>query len=230
MVRVAASRLHDQLQQIGALQGRLNGAIAIVIALVVGTVVLLPALWATSQHLNTIAHEGGHALMGALMGRRVTSVTMKPAGTGLTITEGAPGLSVVLFQLFGYFSPGLFGLGAAKMIALGHIVAVLWVFLVGLVILLVVARGFFAPLCIVCAGVLLYLAAWYAAVGLQVLIAYGLTWFLLISGFVQVIRHGRAAGDAGLLRTNTHLPKGLWSLLWLIGSTITLILGATLLV
>jgi Peptidase M50B-like len=227
MVRVAASPWTNELQRIGALQGRLNGGLALLIGLAAAVVALLPALWEMGQHLNTAAHEGGHALMCVLMGHRVMSVTMKANGDGLTVHRGDYSF---LISVVGYISPGLLGLGSAKLIAMGHIVAVLWLYLLGLAILLIVARGWFAPAWILTAGFLLYLTVRYSDVGFQVLVAYGMTWLLLISGFTMVLAHWTKAGDATNLREHTHLAKGFWAFLWLLGSTLTLIIGVILLV
>lgn len=222
--------LHYELRQIGALQGRLPGPVTVLIGLAAAVVVLVPAAWAASRYLYTIAHEGGHALMGAAMGHRITSVTMGRDGSGLTKSVGPPGLAVFLFQFFGYLAPSALGLGAAKLIEVGHIIAVLWLLLLALAALLVAARGSLARTCIVCTGVLLYLAARYALLGAQVAIAYGITWFLLISGVAMVLKHWRAGGDRDLLSSTTHLPRGLWSPLWFIGSVVALLAGASLLV
>jgi hypothetical protein len=227
MVRMAASPWADDLQRIGALQGRLNGEVALLIGLAAAVVAFLPALWDLGQHLNTAAHEGGHALMAVLVGHRVMSVKMQMNGDGLTLHQGDYSF---LVSVAGYLSPGLLGLGAAKLIAMGHIVAVLWLYLLGLAILLIVARGWFAPVWIVTAGFLLYLTVRYADLGFQVLVAYGMTWLLLISGFTMVLAHWTGAGDAQNLRAHTHLFKGFWAFLWLLGSTLTLIVGTTLLV
>lgn len=228
MVRVAISPWHHELQQIGDLQGRLNGFVAVLIGLVAAVVVLLPALWEVSQHANTMAHEGGHALMCALMGQKIDSVTMKLNGDGATTPNQKEKYSSVV-GVIGYLAPGLLGLGAAKLIEMRHIVDVLWLLLLGLVLLLLVARSWFAPTCVLATGFLLFLAIRYASLGLQVVIAYGLTWFLLLSGFTMVIKHGTNAVDAESLKKATRLPKGLWALIWLMGSTFTLILGAALL-
>lgn len=229
MVPVAISPWHHQLQQIGALQGRLNGFLALLIGLVAAIAALMPALWEVSQHVNTMAHEGGHALTGALMGMKIKSVEMKLNGDGATKPAAAEKYSLVV-GVIGYLAPGLLGLGAAKMIELRHIVDVLWLLLLGLAVLLVVARGWFAPLCVLASGLLVFLIIRYAPLGLQVTVAYGLTWFLLISGFTMVLKHGRGAVDAASLRKHTRMPRGLWALIWLMGSTVTLIVGATLLV
>jgi len=226
---VAMSPWHHELQQIGDLQGRLNGFLAILIGLTAAVVVLLPALWEVSQHVNTMAHEGGHALMCVLIGQKLDSVKMKLDGTGATSPSKNEKYSRTV-GVIGYLAPGLLGLGAAKLIEMRHIVDVLWLFLLGLLLLLVVARGWFAPICVLATGFLLYLIVRYGSVGLQVVVAYGMTWFLLFSGFTMVIKHNRNAGDAGNLRKATHVPESLWVLIWLIGSTFTMILGAVLLV
>jgi Peptidase M50B-like len=228
MVRMAASPWTHELDRIGALQGRLNGGLALLIGLAAAVIALLPALWDLGQHLNTAAHEGGHALMCVLVGHRVKSVEMQMNGDGLTVHSGR-GYSV-LVDVVGYLSPGLLGLGAAKLIAMGHIVAVLWLYFLGLAILLIVARSWFAWVWILTAGFLLYLTVRYADLGFQVLVAYGMTWLLLISGFTAVLAHWTKAEDAKNLRENTRVFKGFWAFLWLLGSSVTLIVGTTLLV
>jgi hypothetical protein len=229
MVHVVASGNHGELQRIIAVQARLNGTVALLIGLAATLVTLLPVLWEISQHVNTMAHEGGHALMGALVGHRVMSVRMEANGDGVTLTRGRAGLGSVVTGFVGYPAPGLLGLGAAKLIAMGHIVAVLWLLALALAVLLLVARGWFAVTCVLCAGFLLYLTLRYASLGTQVTVAYGTTWFLLISGFAVVVSHGVNAGDAANLKSRTRLPAGLWAGLWFLGSVCTLVLGAKLL-
>lgn len=227
---MVASARHGQLQQILGLQGRLNGTVALLIGLAAALVTLFPVLWEISQHVNTMAHEGGHALMGALVGRRALSVRMEANGNGVTHSAGKPGFGSVLTGFVGYPAPGLLGLGGAKLIAMGHIVAVLWLLALALAVLLLVARGWFAVTCVLCAGFLLYLTLRYASTGAQVTVAYGVTWFLLISGFAVVVSHGVNAGDAANLKSRTRLPRGLWAGLWFLVSVCTLTLGAKLLI
>jgi hypothetical protein len=229
MVHVVASGNHGELQRIIAVQARLNGTVALLIGLAAAVAAVLPLLWEIGQHVNTMAHEGGHALTGAFVGHRVRGVRMEINGNGETAFVWRPGADKILTGLIGYLTPGLLGLGAAKLIAMGHIVAVLWLLLLGLVVLLLVARGFFAVTCVLCAGFLLYLTLRYASLGTQVTVAYGLTWFLLISGFTVAVSHGRNAVDAGILKSWTRMPRGLWAGLWFLGSVCTLVLGAKLL-
>lgn len=218
------------LNHVGLIQHRLPASVSLAIGLLAAAAAVMPALWAASQHLHVIAHEGGHALMGSAMGHRVSGVSMNVKGTGVTRTIGAGGLRIFLTSFFGYLAASAAGVGAAKLISLGHSVAVLWLLILGLAILLLVAQGFFAWFCIACAGVLLFLTARYTAIGAQLAIVYGITWFLLISGVTVSVKHWKTSGDAANLRKQTHLPRVLWSVLWLIGCVTALVYGAGLLV
>lgn len=227
---MAAPSLQDHLQEIGALQHRLAGPVVILIGVAAAAVVFFPAVWAASKYLYTMAHEGGHALMGSAMGHKINSVTMEWNGNGLTRATGPAGLRVFFYQFFGFLAPSAIGLGAAKLIEVGHIIAVLWLLLLALAALLLIARGHVAWTCIICTGLLLYLTVRYAPFGAQVIMAYAITWFLLISGVVAVLRTWAAPGDRDELRKMTHLPRGLWPVLWLAGSGIALVAGARLLI
>ncbi len=76
-------------------------------------------------------------------------------------------------------------------------------------------RSAFGIAAVLGTGVLIYLVARYAPVGAEVALAYGLAWFLLLSGILVVLADGRGAGDASSLRQRTHVPRGLWVGLWL---------------
>jgi len=227
---VGAPSFHQELEQIIAVQARLPASVVVLIGGAAATVVLLPPLWAASKYLYVMAHEGGHAFMASLAGLRITSVTMEPNGNGLTTVMAPRGLGVFLFQFFGYLAPSALGVGTAKLIQVGHIVAVLWLLLLALAVLLLSARGFFAWTCIIGAGFLLYSIARYSTLGMKVFTAYVLTWFLLISGLAVVLRHWRSEGDRALLKSSTGLPKWFWPPLWLIGSIAALLTGGALLV
>ena len=70
----------------------------------------------------------------------------------------------------------------------------------------------------------------YASVSLQVVMAYGMTWVLLLSGFRMAVQHGNKAGDALILKGQTHLPRWLWALLWVAGTFGAVYIGWRLLV
>jgi hypothetical protein len=63
----------------------------------------------------------------------------------------------------------------------------------------------------------------------QVLSAYAITWFLLVSGVRIIAEHGKDAGDAGILHKMTGIAASFWPIPWLLGSLAALVFGATLL-
>jgi hypothetical protein len=191
--------------------------------------VIFSDLWSATKHLDAMAHEGAHAAVGAMFGRRVTSVRLYRNATGDTTLNPARGLGFIIAGIVGYLGPSGFGLAAAELIRIGHSVAVLWLALLLLLILLVPLSWCFGVLSVTCTGLLLFLIARYASVGAQVTAAYGLAWVLLLAGVARVLEHGKGALDATILKQLTMLPLGFWSNLWLAGSLLALVVGGRLL-
>ena len=102
-------------------------------------------IWRVVRHIGVIAHEGAHAVAGWSTGHKVGGVTLNSDATGATLIPGTAGPSAVITVFAGYLGPSLFGLGAAKLISIGHIVAVLWLGLLLLAILLITVRTFSGP-------------------------------------------------------------------------------------
>ncbi len=80
--------------------------------------------------------------------------------------------------------------------------------LLTLAVLLLSARGFVAGTCIIGSGFLLYCIASYASLGTKVFTAYAVTWFLLISGVVMVLRHWRTGKDRGAIERDNAPAYG----------------------
>jgi hypothetical protein len=223
--------LEAALHGIGQLQPHLSGATSVLVGVAALGAATLPGISLITQHVNTMAHEGAHAAMGSAMGSKVTAVTLRGNGEGRTTLAPSGGAGYVLAGAVGYLGPSLFGLGAAKLIQIGHSVAVLWLALLALACLAVmVRRNGFGLAAVALTGVGIYLVARYAPVGGQIAVAYGIAWFLLVSGIRVVLLHGRDAGDAIALRKLTRLPRGLWAAIWLAGTAAALVLGGQLLV
>jgi hypothetical protein len=152
-------------------------------------------------------------------------MTFQANGFGATTLAGKGVLGNLSTGIVGYLGPSAFGVGAAEMIRAGYIVAVLWIGLAGLLAIITVLRKSFGILSVAVAFVLLFGVAGFATVGMQVVTAYALAWFLLISG-VQMIRiHGKRADDAKELQNLTRIPRAFWSGLWLAGSVVALVFG-----
>jgi len=225
-----APSLGDVLGRIGETQPPLSVATAVLIGLAALVAVGVQEFWLLLRHVNTIAHEGAHAITGTAVGQRVARVTLRPNATGATVMRGGRPAGDVAVAVVGYLGPTGFGLGAAKLIQVGHSAAVLWLTLLLLILLLIVLRQAFSFVPVLITGGLIYLIARYGSVDAGAVMAYAVAWFLLLSGVRVVFDHNVGAGDAGNLAKLTHIWPGFWVVIWLGGSIAGLIVGGALLV
>jgi Peptidase M50B-like len=223
--------MQTELARVGQVQAHLPAAVAVLLGLVALMAAAVPALWRLTIFVNTIVHEGMHATMASALGWKVSGVTMERNGDGETVAARNTHKSDTLLFLFvGYIGPSAAGLLAAKLIQVGHAVAVLWLAMLLLVSMLFMIRNIFGIVTVIGIGVGLYLVLGYASVGAQVAVAYAVAWFWLLSGIRVIGQHGAGAKDAGKLRDLTRMPRSFWSLLWLLISIGAAGLGAVLLV
>ncbi len=225
-----APSLETVLARIGETQAALPPAASVLIGLAALAAASVQEIWLLVRHANTIAHEGAHALTGSAIGQRVQGVTLNANATGVTSMSGGATAGYVTVAFVGYLGPSGFGLGAAKLIEVGHSVAVLWLTLILLGVLLFVLRRAFSYVPVLVIGALIYLIARYASVGADIVAAYAVAWFLLLSGVRVVLDHNLDAGDAGNLARVTHVARGFWVLLWLAGSVAAVAIGGSWLV
>ncbi len=213
-------------------QTPLPGPEAALIGLAAFAVVMAQILWPLADHLNVMAHEGTHAITGSIVGFGIEGIAINPNADGQTsYRRPTLGPRRVVSSFVGYLGPSAFGLGAAKLITIGHIIAVLWLAVIFLLLLLLhLAPPSFGFVSVPVAITLLYVLTRYASTGLQVVMAYGMTWLLLLSGVRVALQHGANAGDADTLNGITHLPRQLWALLWLAGTLGAVYIGVRLLI
>jgi hypothetical protein len=201
-------------------------------AAVAAVLVLSPVLWRPTRHVVTIAHEGAHGLVALAAGRRLSGIRLHSDTSGLTVSAGRPtGLGMVLTCASGYVGPGLFGLGAAAVLAAGHAVGLLWALLVLLALLLVQIRNWYGLWSVLVTGTVVFAATWWLPPEGQAAFAALATWFLLIAAprtvlELQTARRRRRApdSDADQLARLTPLPALLW-----VGFFLLVDLGALLL-
>lgn len=224
---MTASALAASLDRIGQVQAHLSQSVSLLFATVACLAAFAPFLWPLTRHITVMAHEGAHATVGSAMGRKIGRIGFKANANGVTEYSGKPSF---LVTFVGYLGPSAVGVGAAELIRVGHIVAVLWLVLAGLVAILASQRGGFGIVSVVVLVILLFEVAGFATLQVQVFTAYAVAWFMLVSG-IQIIRiRGADADDAGKLRDMTRVPRGVWSATWLVGSIAALIFGAVQLV
>jgi hypothetical protein len=202
-------------------------------AAVAALLVLSPALWRPTRHVVTIAHEGAHGLVALAAGRRLSGIRLHSDTSGLTVSAGRPtGPGMVLTCAAGYTGPGLFGLGAAAVLASGHAVGLLWALLLLLALLLVQIRNWYGLWSVLVTGAVVFAATWALPPEGQSAFAALATWFLLLAAprtvlELQTSRRRRRApdSDADQLARLTPFPALVWVGVFLLVDVGALLLG-----
>ena len=196
-----------------------------------------PRSWRVLRHVVTIVHEGGHATLALVTGRRLRGIRLHSDTSGVTVSSGRPtGPGMVLTALAGYVFPALVGLAAAAAVSSGRLTATLWAATGLLALLLLQVRNVFGVLSVVLTGAVLVLVSRFADASWQGAAAYLLTWFLLVGAPVPVVelQRARSAGgaptsDADQLARLTRLPGLVWVGVFLLVTLGAAVAGAGLL-
>lgn len=198
--------------------------------------------WHLARNAITIAHEGGHALVSVLSGRRLEGIRLHSDTSGETVSRGrGAGPGMVLTALAGYVTPPLLGAGAAVLLFTHHVTLLLWAFLVLLVACFLAMRNAYGVLVALVAGGAVFVVSAFASALVQALFSYGAAWFLLLGGLRPVVelarsrrrsRRRRRGGisDADQLARLTGVPGGVWVCLFAVVAVAAIIVGARLLV
>ena len=203
-------------------------------------VVLDTRSWRLTGKVITIAHEGGHALVSVLSGRRLDGIRLHADSSGVTYSRGrrhGPGL--VLTAAAGYVMPSLLGAGAAWLLAARHLTAMLWLALVLLAATFLAVRNLFGAVAVLVTAGAVFAVSYYATAVVQAGFAYLAAWFLLFGGVRPVLELARGSlgrrqrwargSDADQLARLTGAPAGLWVTLFVLVSLGALVIGAVLL-
>jgi len=166
----------------------------------------------------TIVHEGGHALVALVTGRRVGGVRLYRNTSGVTLSSGrAAGPARMFTAAAGYPAPSLLGLAAAALLTAGHLTGMLLLSLVLLAGLAVAIRNAYGMLAVLVTVVVVAAVGLFASAAVQAGFGYTMTWFLLLGGVRPVIElyHERHRGrgqrtDADQLARLTAVPAGAW--------------------
>ncbi|MBM0227705.1 MULTISPECIES: M50 family metallopeptidase [Micromonospora] len=206
---------------------------AIVALVVVAT--RLP--WRIARNAVTIAHEGGHALVALLTGRKLRGIRLHSDTSGLTLSAGRPtGPGMILTLLAGYVAPSLVGLAGAWLLAGNRITLLLWVAVALLLAMLVLIRNVFGVLSLLVTGGAVLAVSWYASAQVQAAFAWTSVWFLLLGGVRPVVELQRLRSrgrmpesDADQLARLTPFPALFWVTVFALVSLAALGVGALLL-
>jgi hypothetical protein len=211
-------------------------------------IVLNAESWRLASKVITIAHEGGHALVSVLCGRRLEGIRLHADSSGVTYSRGkryGPGL--VLTAAAGYVTPSLLGASAAWLLAERHQTAMLWLALVLLAATFLAVRNAFGALAVLATAAGVFAVSYFASAAVQAGFAYLAAWFLLLGGMRPVLelprrrrrgssrpRRARAsragASDADQLARLTGVSSGIWVALFVFVSAAALAVGGYLLI
>lgn len=185
-------------------------------------VIASPRLWHVTRNAITIAHEGGHALVSLLAGRKLDGIRLHSDTSGVTYSRGrAAGPGMVATAFAGYVTPPLLGLAAAWLLSSDHVTAMLWLLLGLLVATFLAIRNAYGVLAVVATAGAVFAVSYFASAAFQAAFGYAAAWFLLFGGYRPVVelhrqrrRDMRArrplSTDADQLARLTRLPGGLW--------------------
>lgn len=175
------------------------------------------------RHLVTLLHEAGHALVAALVGRRVGGIRLHSDTSGLTVTRGrARGPGMVVMLAAGYPAPALVGLGGAVLAGQGYAAGWLWALVLTCAVLLLLVRNLFGLWVVLVTGAAVAGLSWTASGPVLSAAAYLAAWSLLLAAPRAVVglQRGRRRGagqgreqggsDADQLARHTGMPAVLW--------------------
>jgi hypothetical protein len=210
--------------------------IALMAALAVA-LVITPTLWPLTRLAVTITHEGAHAFVAVLVGRRLRGIRLHSDTSGLTVSRGRPsGPGMVAMLAAGYLGPAIVGVGAALLLGAGFSLGLLWSYVLLLALMLLQIRNFYGFLVVVGAGLALAAVSWFLSAPAQSAIAYLITWVLLVAAPKPVLelarqrRRGQATqSDADQLARLTRVPGAVWTGIFLVANLVGLVVGAVLL-
>jgi hypothetical protein len=215
---VSIDSMRDLWDKLFGAQPDPPGLLVLVTALIALAVVMIRPLWRVARNAITIAHEGGHALVALLTGRKLRGIRLEFDTSGLTLSAGRPtGPGMIFTLLAGYIAPSLVGLGGAWLLGGNRITLLLWLAVVLLLLMLINVRNFFGVVSLVITGAIVFAVSWSASPQVQAAFAYVGVWFLLIGGVRPVSelqklrRRGRMPdSDADQLGRLTHTGALVW--------------------
>jgi hypothetical protein len=196
--------------------------------------VLVPVTWPRVRLGVTVVHEGGHALAALLVGRRLSGIRLHSDTSGVTVSRGRPaGPGMVLVSLAGYLAPALVGLGAALLLAAGHSLGLLWLLVALMAAMLLWIRNLYGVVVLLALAGAVAAVSWYAAPGTQSVLAYLITWLLLVAAprpLLELLvagRRGRRGSDPDQLARLTRVPGVVWVLVLLAANLAGLVVGVS---
>lgn len=182
-----------------------------------------------TRSLVTVAHEGGHIMVGTLMFRGPKGFTLADGGGGATpLTKYDWSVGDLLMRFAGYPLPPLIGLGGAYLVRSGNTAGVLWAAVLLLLAAFFQAKNPLANVVTLISVLATGWAVWEGSPGVRAAVAVGLVWWMLIGGaYYSTIELSRGDGsDAHVLAARTLVPRIVWHAIWAVIGVVCLWKGA----
>jgi hypothetical protein len=211
--------------------------LVLITAVIALAAVAFRPVWRIARNAITIAHEGGHALIALLTGRKLRGIRLEFDTSGLTLSAGRPsGPGMVLTLMAGYIAPSLIGLAGAWILGGNRITLLLWLTVALLLLMLINIRNLFGVVSVLVTGLIVFGVSWYASPQVQAAFAYTGVWFLLLGGvrpvneLQRLRRRGRMPdSDADQLGRLTHTGALFWVGLFYLVTIGVLVIGTFML-
>jgi hypothetical protein len=229
-----------QLARVATQLGERQDSAPLWLVLLTGVMGLLIAFgFKAFWHLDTVAHEGSHAVAAALLGGTVVGVEINRDGSGGTKHRSRRG-SLPMIAFVGYIGSSIFGLIGAALLGSDRVVATLAIATVLTALLLLNIRNLFGWVVGLLTFGALAAVTWSSGLALQQIAAYTLIWFLLGVGMPVLIglqrgrrkmtkvKRRKSGSDVDALRAMTGVPGVIWVWLQFAVCLFGLYLGARL--
>ncbi|WP_460365503.1 M50 family metallopeptidase [Actinocorallia lasiicapitis] len=211
-----------EISEVWAAQSEPRAWIVVASAVLALALVVYGPAWRLSRNIVTIAHEGGHALVALLFGRKLDGIRLHSDTSGVTVSRGKPdGAGMVFTALAGYTAPPLLGLLFAWLIEMGRTTLTLWASLVLLAGMLVMIRNVYGVASVLTTAGIIFAVSWFAPLEIRAAFAYFAAAFLLLAGARPVVELQRLratrrtdSSDADQLAKLTGVPGLMWVLVF----------------
>ncbi|WP_134774359.1 M50 family metallopeptidase [Ornithinimicrobium flavum] len=219
-------------------QPPLTWQVSLLLGLMALVVTWSPVGYRLVRHLVTLVHEAGHALVAALVGRRLTAIRLHSDTSGVTVSRGRPrGPGMVATVLAGYPAPALVGLAGSLLLGQGYAAALLWALVLTCALMLLLVRNLYGLWVVLVTGAAVATLSWTASPEVVSGAAYLVVWALLLAAPRSVVelqrerRRRRGGGsDADQLARLTGVPAVVWVGVFWVVCAAALVLGGTQLV
>lgn len=183
--------------------------------------VLTPQIWRWAGYFVTVVHEGGHAVAGLTVGRRLHGIKIRWDRSGETMSAGSGFIPFRIWTTWwGYPAPAVLGSVYLWAAAEGYQGIAMTITLIISFILFLQIRSFMALISISITMAATWALWWYAPDNVVVMALYGLGWFLILGGIrvlldltTNHLKGDTDDSDARALREMTYIIPGFFWLL-----------------